>query len=106
MMHQQYQQVGLGQLGEVIRWGPLGPGGDPAMSLQSWTPGVPVSGLRGLGALQPLAQYSQSNGSMQVSVDAETVRAMAPYLGFVPVGWVVAGVVGAGVAGWFMGRMK
>lgn len=35
-------------LGEVIRWGPLGPGGDPAASLQSWVPGVPVSGVSGL----------------------------------------------------------
>ena len=38
-------------LGEVIRWGPLGPGGDPAMSLQSFVPGQPVSGLSGVRGL-------------------------------------------------------
>ena len=53
-------QVNLaGRLGEVIRWGPLGPGGDPAMSLQ----GLPTTmdevdwAQVGLGAVLGVAVY-------------------------------------------------
>ena len=82
---------------EVIRWGPLGPGGDPAMSLQSWVPGVPVSGL---GQANGNGNGAGAAASVQTGFEA---KSEVTFPAWQNMAWGAVGF-GVGVAvGWFVG---
>lgn len=86
------------RVGEVIRWGPLGPGGDPAASLQSFVPGVPVSGL---GAMTPAVSMTAPGN---LSIDPEVLRSVAPAMGYTPGWYVGAALAVGGLLGVVVGR--
>lgn len=87
---------------EVIRWGPLGPGGDPAMSLQSWVPGVPVSGLGQANGnmVVPNGNGAGAAATFQTGLEATSQITLPAWQNMA---WGAVGF-GVGVAvGWFVG---
>lgn len=67
------------RMSEVIRWGPLGPGGDPTMSLQNYVPGVAVSGLGEVVQWGPLGPGGDPAASLQNWVRGPYVNGLRGY---------------------------